>query len=497
MIPMFLTYLAQASPEVIDRIPSGYNHFVIPFCAGIVFMLTWLLIGLIRILVQIGRQDRLKLGKSLLNPKILWKDIKDCFNDCLFHKKIWKRKPLLGYMHSAIAFGWFLLIILGHLEVYLFVPRHLSPKHGGLYYPIFYRFFVWVNPEQVTLRGSFFFFMMDLCLLYVLSGIALAMFKRIRSLALGMKHTTRPTIPDRIALYSLWSIFPLRLMAESFTANLSGGSFLTYPINALMRWVFGENLYIMPWWWAYSICLGVFFVAMPFTRYMHILTEPLLILMRNAGIKERRLMEGYSKAEVYACPSCGLCIDACPMNVQRKNLKFSSVYFVRMLRRKNEKKANKIAYKCLECGKCLAVCPVGVDAPAMRILQRAKTTNKLPFNYSYLTSEVPAEKEEVMYFAGCMSHLTPTIIKSVETMFEKAGVKFVFADKDGGMCCGRPLVLAGKRQAADKVIAANRKMIIDSGCKTLVLSCPICLKIFKEEYALEGIEVIHYTSVYG
>ena len=49
-----------------------------------------------------------------------------------------------------------------------------------------------MNPGHTTLRGSLFFFLMDLCLLYVLSGIALAVFKRFRSKLLGMKHTTKP-----------------------------------------------------------------------------------------------------------------------------------------------------------------------------------------------------------------------------------------------------------------------------------------------------------------
>ena len=99
-----------------------------------------------------------------------------------------------------------------------------------------------------------------------------------------------------------------------------------------------------------------------------------------------------------------------------------------------------------------------------------------------------------MYFAGCMTHLTPRIIKSVEKVFKAAGVDYIFADRDGGICCGRPLMLAGKTNAAYETISANRKMILSSGCRTLVLSCPICYKIFKDEYALEGIEVLHYTQ---
>ena len=413
-------------------------------------------------------------------------------------------------MHSAIAFGWFMLIVLGHLEVALFVPKHLAWTEGGLFYPIFYRFFVWINPGHETLRGWFFFFLMDFFLLYVLSGVGLAIFKRFRSIILGMRHTTKPSFADRVALYSLWMIFPLRLLAESFTADLSGGSFLTVPVNHLWHLIFGNKLYFMPVWWMYSICLGLFFAAMPFSRYMHILTEVLWILLRNAGIQPSHPRKGVAEAEIYACSSCGLCLDACPMNVQKKNLKYSSVYFIRFLRRHNEKKINAIADKCLMCDKCHALCPVGVDAPALRRAQRATVNDSLAYNYSYLHRCEPAVKvnvgvnavevnaappaPEVMYFAGCMSHLTPRIIKSVEKVFKAASVDYVFADRDGGICCGRPLMLAGKTSAARETIAANRKMILDSGCKTLVLSCPICYKIFKDEYDLKGIEILHYTQ---
>lgn len=549
MNPLLYSLPLQAAPEVIDRIPSGYSNFVIPFVIGISFMLIWLTVGLIRLLAKIPADDRRRFWKSLITPKIALKNIKNLFCDCLFHTKIWKRKPLLGYMHSSIAFGWFMLIVLGHIEVALFVPKHLAWTDGGLFYPIFYRFFVWINPGHVTLRGWFFFFLMDFFLLYVLTGVGMAIFKRFRSIVLGMRHTTKPSLADRVALYSLWMIFPLRLLAESFTADLSGGSFLTVPVNHLWHWIFGDKLFFMPVWWAYSICLGLFFAAMPFSRYMHILTEVLWILLRNAGIQPRHPRKGVAEAEIYACSSCGLCLDACPMNVQKKNLKYSSVYFIRFLRRHNEKKINAIADKCLMCDKCHALCPVGVDAPALRRAQRATVNNSLPYDYSYLmegslgsnsssvstcvaanacsitagsvastrtanahasltdpspsltepvevTTNIQKTSEDwkVMYFAGCMTHLTPRIIKSVEKVFKSAGVNYIFADRDGGICCGRPLMLAGKTNAAYETISANRKMILGSGCRTLVLSCPICYKIFKDEYALEGVEVLHYTQ---
>lgn len=499
---------AITTSEVIDRIPSGYSNFVIPFVCGIVFILIYLFIGMIRILYHLTKEDRRQLLISLFTPRIIWKNIKDIFCDCLIHTKIWKRKPLLGYMHSAIAFGWFMLIVLGHIEVWLFVPRSMSQlSAGALYYPIFYRFFVWVNPEHVSLQGSLFFFLMDFFLLYVLSGIGIAMFKRIRSIALGMRHTTKPSLADRVALYSLWAIFPLRLLAEGFTADLSGGSFLTKPVNMLFHSFLGNSLNFMPTWWAYSIALGLFFFAMPFSRYMHILTEPLLILFRNAGLCVRKPRKGFAEAEIYACSSCGLCLDACPMNVSKKNLKYSSVYFIRFLRRHNKKKVKAIADKCLMCGKCKTLCPVGIDAPAIRRAYRALDNNKLKFNYDFQNEahigrigesgtdgNGSGNGNKVMYFAGCMTHLTPVIINSLKKIFEAAGEKYIIADEERGLCCGRPLILAGKFDAAKKLIEKNTTMIEESGCKRLILSCPICYKVFKEEYHLKGIEVINYTQ---
>ena len=52
MTPLYSLPL-HAAPEVIDRIPSGYSNFVIPFVVGISFMLVWLTVGLFRLLAMI------------------------------------------------------------------------------------------------------------------------------------------------------------------------------------------------------------------------------------------------------------------------------------------------------------------------------------------------------------------------------------------------------------------------------------------------------------
>lgn len=473
-----------------ERFLTGYNDFVLPFMIGMVFILSYCIIALIRIIAQLPKEDRRHFFVSLVTPKTLVKNIKDIFCDCLLHVKIWKRNKLLGYMHSSIAFGWFMLIIVGHIEVLLYTPHRAKL----FYYPIFFRYFV--AETESTMKGAVLFFLMDFFLLVVLSGIVLAIVKRIRSRMFGMRRTTNPSFLDLVGLYSLWSIFPLRLLAEGFTADISGGSFLTKSLNYVFTSFLSDHANMLPSWWAYSCALGIFFCVLPFTRYMHIPSEILLIPLRNAGIRIRHARKGLAKAEVYSCPSCGLCIDACPMGVQKANIKDTTVYLNRQIRRNNETRIEEISDKCLLCGKCTAICPVGVEGDKLRIAQRSIRKYGINPDYSSISTG-PLTRDsrgKVLYYSGCMTALTPSIRKAMESVLKKAGVEYELMDKDGGICCGRPMWMAGRFDQAKQMVEKNTEIIKGSGAGTLLLTCPICYKIFKERYRLDGIRVVHHTE---
>ncbi len=489
-----------------ERFLTGYNDFVLPFVCGMLFVLAYCLIGMIRIIMQLPGEDRKRFFISLVTPKTLVKNIKDIFLKCLIHVDLWKRNKLLGYMHSSIAFGWFMLILVGHIEVFLYTSN-LGAK--ALYYPIFFRYFV--AETESTMKGSLIFFLMDFFLLVVLSGIALAIIKRVRSRLFGMRRTTNPSFTDLIGLYSLWSIFPLRLLAESFTADISGGSFLTKSLNYIFTEFLSNHANMLPAWWAYSCALGIFFFVLPFSRYMHIPTEILLIPLRNAGIRIVNARKGLAKAQVYSCPSCGLCIDACPMGVLKGNIRDTTVYLNRQIRRNNESRIEEISDKCLLCGKCTAVCPVGVEGDKLRIAQRSmrrynfgpdysnidvqneiRRCNKFVNSNNYSVSQPDSHK--VLYFAGCMTALTPAIMQATESILKKSGTEYEVMDRDGGICCGRPMFMAGRLEEAREMVRKNTEIILGSGADTLLLSCPICYRIFREEYSLPGIRVIHHTE---
>jgi len=307
---------------------------------------------------------------------------------------------------------------------------------------------------------------------------------------MGMRRTTKLKMGDRIAMYTLWAIFPLRLLAESFTSGIGGGSFLTRGFGLVFESFVANDALIRPMWWAYSIALGAFFFALPVSRFMHIPAEILLIVLRNAGIKSRKNDEGYGNIELYSCSRCGICIDACQMSSAARLDRKTTVYFMRALRQ--QKGEIEAARHCLMCGRCVQACPVGIDSCRLKQNVRHSESFYSSSQYQYFP---PTEtiRAEVLFFAGCMTHLTPGIGRAMQTIFERAEINYRMMDEGGGICCGRPLMLLGQEKSAALMIEKNTDIILQSSGELLVTSCPICYKIFNEEYHLP-IPVMHHTQ---
>lgn len=458
--------------------------FTLPFLIGLLFILSFLIVVCMIWIIGLSKTDKLRLIKGVPSAKTL-QAAGETIMEGLLHRKIFRKNRRLGYMHMSLAFGWFLLILAGHLEAIF--------RYKTLAFPfwksIFFRFAEPVPPVGAT--EKIFAALTDLLLLFILSGVFLAYFKRINSRFFGMKKTTRMKAGDRIALTALWLVFPLRFAAESVTAGLyHNGSFLTQPAGNMLASFFPLQHTETGMWWAYSVSLGVFFTAMPFSRYMHIPVEVLLVFLRKYGIRLKKNLNTYTRVQVFSCSRCGICLDSCQMN--HANIKNSqSVYVLKQMR--GRRLGDDQLFNCLLCGRCQQDCPVGLDLNDLRITQRIASTLEYNSSYDYLKNG-PSPRAEVIYFAGCMTHLTPAIRKSMQQLLRYAEVPFWFMDEHKAPCCGRPLIQAGQYQAARKLIANNTEKIRGSGAHTLVVSCPICYKVFREDYQLPGITVMHHSE---
>ena len=462
----------------------NFNPFILPFSIGAIFLFAYVIYKFVVWVRNLDRKQRYFVNKNIFSVKTI-SAIWEVFREALIHRNIYKKNPLLGYMHMSLAFGWFLLIVFGKIEASLHAGTFFEEPWMG----IFYRYFV--REEHVFFMSQYFPAIMDFLLLIVLSGVALALTKRVRSSILGMKKATKHSKFDRIALASLWWIFPLRLFAESATASLTGnGSFLTGSVGNLMSGLPLQNLEL-PLWWAYSTALFAFFVSLPFSRYMHIPTEIVLVFLRKWGATVGEQYSGLTDIEINSCSRCGICIDSCQLNFAAGINNVQSVYFIRDTRYKNL--TDDVANNCLLCGRCTQACPVGIETTLIR--QQLRNKAEIPGKHYFDYADTPdtKQKPEIVYFAGCMTHLTPTIIISMKKIFNSAGVNFWFMDEDKGLCCGRPMRQQGFVQQSKDLISKNMRLIHSSGAKLLVTSCPICYKSFREEYALD-IPVVHHTE---
>lgn len=456
-----------------------FNFFVIPFLAGTFFLFIALAVIYGKWFYSLKTQE-LKSCLSVVFSKKIIAYIKEVVEECLLHLRIFKTNRVLGYMHSSLALGWFLLIVIGHWEA----THAMGTLFVRPYYGIFFSYF---EPNSTSIFTQ----VMDFLLLIILSGVALAWIKRMRSKWFGLRKTTQHSWGDKLALSTLWFIFPLRFLAESLTSGLhQNGGFATASFgNMLINLGLNSNIELF-FWWAYSLSLGLFFVAMPFSRYMHILTEPVLILFRHAGIEFEGEQSARAQAELNACSRCGICIDSCQLSSVLNVNTVQPAYFLRSVRYKEE--CNDQVANCLLCGRCSSVCPVGIDSLPHRMAQR-KPLLPHALEYSFLPQNVHNEKVEVLYFAGCMGHLTPSVTRAMSKLLTASGVSWSFMDKNGSICCGRPQLLAGELDKANQLMLANVKLIRESGAKTLVTSCPICYKMFRETYKLD-IKVLHHSE---
>lgn len=487
-----------------------FHVFTIPFILGVLFLFSVLLYKYVKWFIQLPEADKdmfLSWSTVVRLPAAVWEIVRES----LLHFRIWKTNKLLGYMHTSFAFGWFLLILVGWIETTVYFHGEMVPLHLHIFFSYFAR--------PVADMGFSFALVKDVLLGIILFGVCLALFKRFKSRALGMKKTTKHVLGDKIALWALWTIFPARLMAESFTCALvyleggevnrllgettiiapgiGSGSILTNNMGALLANVFPHEFLTygeVPAWWIYSLALATFFVALPFSRYMHIFTEIPLILLRKAGIKSTETPCSFDNFQIQACSRCGICIDPCQLQRDANINNTQSVYFLRD--RRYDKLDASVVDECLMCGRCVQACPVGIDSVKLRLNNRVESAVPCAENrYQYLESvhaETPHGK--VGYFAGCMTLLSPRILKAMEEVFRLSGDDVWYADKNGGVCCGRPLKLSGEIEAAQKMMDANKRLFKESGITTLVTSCPICLKVFREDYKLEGIELLHHSQ---
>ncbi|MBP8790994.1 MAG: (Fe-S)-binding protein [Breznakibacter sp.] len=459
-----------------------FSWFVLPFALGFVYLLGWLTVLLFRVWRSMPIDQRRLVFRGLFSVKTI-KAVAEIFNEVLLHRKIFAINPLLGWMHFSFAFGWFMLIVLGKIETLLFTGDGMNP----VWYPLFFKFFEPGHlhfPLSGVLQQ-----LMDFSLLLILSGQLIAVFKRLLPRKAGIRIKTRHARINQWTLTALWFIFPLRLLAEGVTAGIyGGGGFLTGSLGVLL-----SGLHVLQqlhpfFWWAYSCALGLFFVMLPYSRYLHIPIEGFLILFKNWGVTNRAVL---NKLETLSCSACGLCLDVCPL-ARCGVAGVQPVYFIERLR--GGKLKDEDLWKCLKCLRCAEICPVTVRSEAIR-QEIKEQLNRVEYVKPLLKPELMDRRQlsvDVLLFSGCMGRLTPATRRAMERIMEASGQTYHWVDGEADLCCGRPLLLNGKTLQAQQVKEELLARMHQVDFTRVVTTCPICYNMLVGAFP-DGV-LMHHTQ---
>ncbi len=177
-------------------------------------------------------------------------------------------------------------------------------------------------------------------------------------------------------------------------------------------------------------------------------------------------------------------------------------------------------YACTLCGACYEKCKqitsVEIRLPELfeelrgvlvnkgwfldthrKIAEKIKETRnaygeKDKYKYEYEAKSLYGT--DVLYYIGCTArYRVPEIADSMLQIFDKLGIKYQVMEDE--WCCGSVLLRTGQVEDAKVLMEHNIEEIKRSGAKTVVFTCPGCLKTFEKDYPDMAVELVHSTQL--
>ena len=103
------------------------------------------------------------------------------------------------------------------------------------------------------------------------------------------------------------------------------------------------------------------------------------------------------------------------------------------------------------------------------------------------------EKKKVLYFAGCTTlNKRKEVADATVEILEKTGVNFATLPEE--WCCGAPLHTLGFHDTFKEFAEHNLKEIKETGCDTILCSCPTCVYTFKKLYPKNRLKIEHTSQ---
>ncbi|GKT07744.1 heterodisulfide reductase-related iron-sulfur binding cluster [Desulforhabdus sp. TSK] len=308
-------------------------------------------------------------------------------------------------------------------------------------------------------------------------------------------------------------------------------------------------------WWIHFFLTMAFFVALPRTKFRHILTITANYVFADHRRKgsldtpdlEDEQVASYGASHLKdltwkdildsdACVECKRCQDRCPAWNTNKPLSpmkligdIREIAFEQPDAQLVETIGRDALWACTTCRACQEICPATVEHvnkiiemrrhlvlmkgefPGDEVMEAANhlEVNGNPLGMAFssrgdwadglsVTRMSDNADVDILYFVGCYASFDKRnikVAKSFVQLCEAAGIKVGILGKEE-KCCGEPVRKLGNEYLYQSLAVENIEVLKGYGVKRIVTACPHCFNTLDRDYRDLGfnIQVEHYVT---
>jgi Fe-S oxidoreductase len=302
-------------------------------------------------------------------------------------------------------------------------------------------------------------------------------------------------------------------------------------------------------WCAHMLVILAFMALIPASKHLHLVLSPITVFLKSpelgrvdnldfekeeVGLEAVKDLAKKTVLDAFTCVECGRCQDNCPAWAAGKALNPKTLVLQTQAallsgsrdRKLGEVYSEEVLWQCTTCGACENQCPVGIEHLPMIIgarrglvsngeapeylgamynhLERRRNIWGLGYDQrqKFVTSAAletfdPA-RHDVLVWLGCAGAFEADFQRSLRSLFEilrARNVRFGVLGKE--QCTGDPAKRTGNEYMFQELANANIEELKSAGPKTILTSCPHCVKTIGEDYRRFGYEVeIVHSSVF-